>query len=256
MVGVALLLAAVLAQDADREAEEAVARFAREMNAADAAQDDRVAAIRIVGKVKHKRVLEALTPYLTADTVPQRIATVRALGCFDKVPGTLKALTDAYVNEANRTEQALAVRISLVKVFGAMKAAPAVELVNRAIEDQSLWLVKAGCDAAAKIRHKSSVEPLLRQLYRIEGNEGNKMVDEKDPLADPLEDLKGMQKDVKGRARKYGEPAAVPSDQTEREILRAPLVGALKSITRQGWATYGEWWRWWINARRRFEVPR
>lgn len=256
MVGVALLLAAVLAQDADREAEEAVARFAREMNAADAAQDDRVAAIRIVGKVKHKRVLEALTPYLTADTVPQRIATVRALGCFDKVPGTLKALTDAYVNEANRTEQALAVRISLVKVFGAMKAAPAVELVNRAIEDQSLWLVKAGCDAAAKIRHKSSVEPLLRQLYRIEGKEGNKVVDMKEVEGNWIDDTLGTAAQPFSMSPTFAEANEKPMGKTEREILRDPVLAALKSITRQNFGTHAEWNRWWVNNRRTFEVPR
>ena len=57
-------------------------------------------------------------------------------------------------------------------------------------------------------------------------------------------------------ARQYGEDAGKSMGKTEREILRDPVMAALKSITRQNFGTHSEWSRWWVNSRRRFEVPK
>jgi len=260
-VGVALALACGLpafaqAKKADLDAEEAVKRFVREMNAADAGEDDRLTAIRRVAKTRHPRVVEALAPYLTAGDARQRIAVARALAGFDRVPGTVKALADGYTNEVNQGDGTRGVRIEMLRAFGALKAKEAAPLVNKAIEEKFIWIAKAGIDAAAKIRHKTSIEPLLRQLYRIEGKEGNKVVDMKEVEGNWIDDTLGTAAQPFSMSPTFAEANEKPMGKTEREILRDPVLAALKSITRQNFGTHAEWNRWWVNNRRTFEVPR
>jgi HEAT repeat protein len=253
---------AVYSQDdakrADTEAEAAVVEFAQAMAEQDARIDDRVLAIRRVSKVRHKRVLDALDPYLAGGPMLQRVVVARVLGDFAKVNGAGRALCSAYVKEANASSEMIPVRISILRSLGAMKSMEGAPVVDAAIRHGDVWVAKAAADAAGKIRAKSSIEPLIELFAKLSGKEGNQQIDTKDPLADLLSDAKKTSTDPDVHARKFEDAraGAGPADTTLRDILRKPVLDALMSITRCRYSTVSEWKQWWISNRRNFQVPK
>jgi hypothetical protein len=241
----------------DADAEQAVARFADELSAAGASTDRRIAAIRRVAEVRHAKVVRVLEPHLTGRCRSSRIVAARGLGEFAEVAGAVKALSDAYQNEANKGESALGVRITVVRSLGKLRARETAPLINRALADSSVWLVKAGVDAASQLRDKSCIEPLLKQLARVSGKDGNGLADVPRELHEAMDAVPGMDFGVPGVVRdSHGFGPDEPKPSTEREILRDPLVGALSSITGQRYRTVTDWQRWWAANKKTFEVPK
>ncbi len=246
------------AKRADAEAEAAVVEFTQAMTDKDAKIDDRILALKRVSAVRHKQVLDALAPRLTSGPVLERVMAARMLADFKSVNGTVRVLCGAYGKEANAAAEMIPVRITIVKSLGALKSLEAAPVIDAAIEHPHIWIAKAGADAAAKIRSKSSIAPLIVLLERVSGKEGNQQIDAKDPLADLLDDAKKTTTDPNVHARKYNDAtsSAAPADPTVRDILRKPVLDALISIARRSSSTVSEWKQWWISNRRNFQVPR
>ena len=103
-------------------------------------------------------------------------------------------------------------------------------------------MAKAAIEAAGKIRERSSIEPLIEQLKRIEGPMGDC-----EPAVNPLfEALKDVT--VGGMVEAAVKP---PS---ERDLLKNPILGSLRNITRQTFATSKDWEGWWKVNKGSFKV--
>lgn len=217
----------------------------------EAGPDEKVAAIRDLAQVKHPLVLEVLAPLLTGASIEVRIVTARELGAFRSVDGTAKRLIAAIEHRDNRQPKAAGVRITILRSLGELRAVEAADLVNDRIADREEWVAKAAVDAAAKLRQKISIEPLLKEYGWVESRKGDKELGV-DPLegavvtssTDPVDVIRGHSPKQKREKPK-----------TCRELLVPAIEAALTSITRRELAGLGAWGEWWTRNKAHFQVP-
>src|SRR6185369_17751022 len=113
------------------------------------------------------------------------------------------------------------------------------------VQDREVWIAKAAIDASARIRVADAVAPLVKALSRIEGKDGDSEV-----TVDPLDGL------IEGYGKNdfFKQDARVTKRPTERELLRAPILAALQSITKQAFTSGKEWETWWSKNKSTFVV--
>jgi HEAT repeat protein len=239
-----LALCGVVPTD-EAAADAAVRRFEDEFYRLGAREDARLSALQALGARKHPKTVRALAPVLTRSPLSARILAARILSRFEGVEGTPAALLSALRASANQGAKTSAVRIEILRSLGALKAAEAESDVNRLVEDREAWVAKAAIDAAGRLRQKSSVDPLLKALRRLEGPDANAEVG-LDPIGIELGDV-SPQRMLEGAFR---------SDRkvTQRDFLREPLLAALRAITGETHATPKAWTQWWSKAKGSFRV--
>jgi HEAT repeat protein len=244
----------------DEQAEAAVEEFRLAIGRPDAGEDDRVLAIRTLGKVVHPKTLAVLVPILTREPATYRIAAALVLANFGRLEETPDALVKAYRDPANQPQSMRAVRIRILQSLGKLKSISAVGLVNAAILDRDAWIARAAASAAGQIRDISSIDPLIRRLQLLESWEGVRHVPGDDPVPDRVrENPDGKPRDGKGAGDRRGEGGSDGADgkrRTERNLLRPSVDAALESVTGERFSSHEEWARWWNEARKDFRVPR
>lgn len=249
-------------------------KFDRVMKSDKSTVEQKIEAVRAVSKVPNKETLKALAPYLTTSNLSIRILTARDLGRFKEVKGVEDHLIRALSDEANRDKQFRGVRITIIRSLGRIGSKKAITAINARISHKDVWIAKAAADAAGKLRQRSSIPLLIKALLALEGRSGRRVVTESEPTRDirdryvpqydPSEGL--TERYVPGSG--YGSPnpsgggskpdTSTPSQKlkTRREILRKPILDALRAITRKKYDKAKEWEGWWRTSRSRFKVPK
>jgi HEAT repeat protein len=138
------------------------------------------------------------------------------------------------------------VRIMALRGLGELKVRAAAADIDRLVEDKEIWVAKAAIDAAGKIRVRTSVQPLIAALRRIEGPSGANAL----PV-NPLE-AEFPEVTVKNILK---EEVLEQKPKTERELLKEPILAALKSITQQAHVAARDWEAWWAKSKATFQVP-
>lgn len=244
------VLAVALAQD---PVEQAVRKFHAAFDAA--SLDEKIALVRDLAHHRHAAVLDAFVPHLLTGHVTLRIAVARELGGFGGVDRTAKKLVAAYAHPANQDSRSRGVRITILRSLGELRAAEAADLVNARIADSDEWVAKAAIDAAGRIRHRSSVAPLLKEYRRLEGRTGRETLGA-DPLEGRTPSLSLNPTDVVRNFTRTEEVQQPPAPKERHELLVPPVVASLESITRQTCRSVDEWEKWWERNRSRFLAAR
>jgi len=241
-------------QPDDEQADAAIEEFRRATGRPDAGEDDRVLAIRTLGKVVHPKTLTVLIPILTREPAPYRIAAAIVLAGFGSLEDTPGALVKAYRDPLNQPPSMRAVRIRILQSLGKLKSRSALGLINPAILDRDAWIARAAAAAAGQIRDVSSIDPLIRRLQLLESWEGVRPVPGEDPVAERVkESADSKRRDGKGTDRR-GEGGADGKRRTEKQLLGPSVDAALISITGERFSSHEEWARWWNEARKDFKV--
>jgi hypothetical protein len=244
--GLLLALAGTAVAGGDSAPDQALKKFHADYKQA-STDDQRVAAVASLAEYRHERVARTLAACLTRVPVTVRIMAARRLGAFEGVDGVGDLLVAALGDRQNLQDKARGVRVEILRSLGTLRAAEAAGVVDRLVSDSDVWVAKAAVDAAGKIRAKTSVEPLIKALLRIEGRQG-----EKEVMLDLYEgqlpnlSLGGI---VKNEAEKQDQP------KTQRQLLKDPLLSALVSITRLNHASGADWQTWWQSQKAKFVVP-
>jgi HEAT repeat protein len=246
--GAFLVLLAVPAYPQDDKVHlEAIRRFQEEFGRAGAGDDEKIGALKDLAQFKSERTAKTLAYSLTHGSVKVRMATARELGAFsgiNGVPDTLVVALRSYEGGGKKTN---GIRILALQSLGKLKAKEVAPEVDKLIADKDTWIQKAAIDAAGQIRAKSSIDPLIRALRRVEGSDGNGEISV-NPLQDELPPvtIPGI---IKGAVLQQARPTS------ERDVLAEPLVGALKSITRTTCTSAKEWESWWSKNKSTFKIP-
>lgn len=232
--GLAIALA-FLGGPQDPALKTALKRFHEDFARAKSDVDLKNAAVLALAAHPHESVVDVLGPLLAREkSAVVRIKIAQELGRFAGVDGAGPALLRALRSGTNNSgANKDAVRIVLLRGLGELKCVEAVRDVNRMVDDRALWVAKAAIVAAGRLGQRSSVDPLLRALRRVEGPAGNGLAD-----LNPLKELREI----------------VPLEPEERpenvrEALREPLLQSLKSLTGKAY-TRAEQYEAWLKGRK------
>jgi hypothetical protein len=226
----------------DPVVKQALARFDSDFHRSGAKVDQKVAAVLAVCVHKQEAVVKVIAPAMSRDVLAVRIAVAKELARFLAVPGAPAALHTALRNGANGGNKFAPVRIMLLRALGDHRYKEAAADVDNLIDDRDLWVAKAAIDAAGKIRERSSIEPLIDQLKRIEGPMGDG-----EPAVNPL--FEALRDVTIAGLTENREKA--PS---ERDLLKNPILSSLRNITRQTFVNAKDWEGWWKANKGSFKV--
>lgn len=245
--GVFIVFVALPAHSQDDKAlQDALRKFGDDFTRAGAGDADKIAAVRTLAQYKSERTARALTPSLTRGSVKVREAVARELGNFHNVDGVPDSLIFALKTYESTGKKTNGIRIHALRSLGQLKAKDAAPEVDKLIGEKDSWISKAAVDAAASIRVKSSIDPLIRALRRVEGPDGNGEISI-NPLLEELPPVT-VPAIVKNAVLLQAKP------KSERDILAEPIHGALKAITRTSFKTSKDWDGWWSKNKSTFKV--
>ncbi len=242
---VVLLAVPAYPQD-DKALQDALRKFNDDFTRAGAGNDEKIASIRALSEYKADRVVKALTPSLTHGSLPVRMAVARELGGFHTVSSAPDALVVALRTYETAGKKMDGIRIHALRSLGQLKAKDAAPEVDKLIADKSQWVQKAAIDATGLIRSKTSIDPLIKALRRIEGPDGNGEIGV-NPLQEELPPVT-----VPGIVKNAVLQQARP--KSERDVLAEPILVSLKSITRSTFANAKDWEGWWSKSKSSFKV--
>lgn len=236
---------------ADLAARRALETFRKSFRKPGVTEDAKVAALKKLAKVPHPEVARSLAGCLFHQSLAVRIQSARVLGGFSKIRRCAgEVLSAAFSDERNGAEGWSSARITILQEIGKLEYVAGADVVNAAVSHTDGWIAKAAVDATGKLRQKSSIEALLRELRQLEGDAGRKKVD-----ADPLsEDLTSGSLDPMDVIKYHDQKKGAPRER--REVLQKPIQEALHKLTRMCFRSVSEWETWWQRAKSRFEMPR
>jgi hypothetical protein len=239
-----LPVAVVHSQD-DPVLEGALRKFQDDYYRPSAQEEEKIAAVLALSQIKHERTARVLSPLMIKGSLSVRIVVAREMGKYSGTRTAVEGLQASLRAHENQKKPAMGVRIMALRSLGELKAKAAASDVEELIADKELWVVKAAVDASGKIRSRSSIEPLIRTLHRIEGPQGATEL-AINPLIEDLHDatLRGMLRD-----------SVVNKPRSERELLSDPIHAALQSITHCEIAGAKAWESWWAKNKKTFVVP-
>lgn len=225
MVGV-LFFAAFLAAD-DKEVDAAIERFkASYRNDSPTA---RALAVAELCKTPHERTLARVAPMLTGEVKDVRIAAARGLGGFVDYK---KQVTPVLIGCLAPNDKEPDVVAAIFEGLGILKDENALPVIHKHFEDKDSKIASAALAAAGSIRHVSSIDPII-------------------------ELIKDYEKEAK--ASTAGGAGLPAGDDKKKKLAQAVLpntVKAMKAITKEKWATSGEWVIWWGRRKtQNYKVP-
>jgi HEAT repeat protein len=239
------LLALVGSPQDDKTFQPALKKFQEDYYKAGAKDDEKIFAVNTLAQYKHERIVKVLAPLLTEASLAIRIMTARALAQFSGVDAAPREMLTALQSQANWGKKQSAVRIELLRGLGSLHYKAGAVEVSRFVDDKDVWVAKAAIDAAARIRMQEAIDPLLKALRRIEGREGDAEIN-----LSPLDDIFA---ELRGNLFKP-DPRQQQKRPSEREFLKAPILAALQSITKQTHASARDWESWWTKNKPTFKV--
>lgn len=246
--GLFVVLLAFPAHSGDDQAlQEALRKFNDDFTRPRAGNDERIAAIHTLAEHKSDRVVKVLSPSLARGSLQVRMAVAHELGSFQGVAAAAEALIVALKTYETAGRNTDGIRIHALRSLGQLKSKDAAADVEKLILDKSHWVQKAAIDAAGLIRVKSSIEPLIKALRRVEGPDGNGEI-AVNPLLDELPPVT-VGAIVKSAIVAQARP------KSERDVLTEPILVSLKAITRATFANAKDWEGWWSKSKPTFKVP-
>ncbi|HVR86445.1 MAG TPA: HEAT repeat domain-containing protein [Planctomycetota bacterium] len=213
-----------------------------------ARDDDRILAVRALAQYHHERIVRVLARLLTEASVPVRVMTARELGKFAGVDAAPKELLEALRSSANAGKKESPVRIEILRGLGALRYAPAADDVVKLVDARDVWIAKAAIDAAGRIRTPEALSPMIKALQRVEGKNGDA-----ETSLNPFDDL--FPEMIRGSTLLRPDARQTAKQPSEREVLKAPLLAALREISRQTWESAKEWESWWTKRKATFRLP-
>jgi hypothetical protein len=231
----------------DKVLQEAFRKYQEVFNRPRATEDEKIDAVRALAYHKDERVVKVLARSFTQPSVKVSMAVARELGGFANVSGAPEALVGALKTFECGGRRTNGIRILAIRSLGQLKVKDAAPEVDKLIVDKDSWVSKAAIDAAGQIRAKSSIEPLIRALRRIEGPDGNGELPA-NPLAEELPNT-GIKSIINKSLVEQVRP------KSERDVLTEPIQQSLKAITRVNCGGAKEWESWWSKSKSSFKVP-
>jgi HEAT repeat protein len=226
----------------DKTFQPLIKKFREEYYKVGAKDDDKIAAVNYLGQHRHEKVVAELAPLLTEACLPVRIITARLLSQFTTVDSAPRELLNSLKSQSNSGKKQASVRIEILRSLGVLRCRPAAAEISKLVDDREVWVAKAAIDACGRIRFPEAIEPLLKALKRIEGIAG-------DAEVNPLDDL------IEGVGRgSLLKPEPGQKRPSERDVLKAPILAALSSITKQNLASAKDWDVWWSKNKSTFRM--
>ena len=223
----------------------AIQKFKDDYYKVGAREDDKIQAVNYLSQHRCEKVVRVLSPLLSEAPPAVRMITARALATFSDVDLAGKELLGALQAQANSGKKVSCIRIEILRALGALHYKGAGSAAAKLIQDREVWVAKAAIDATARIRVSDAIAPLIKALARIEGKDG-----EAEVTVDPLDGLiEGF-----GKNEFFKPDARGQKRPTEREVLRAPILAALQSITKQNFGAAKDWECWWAKNKASFAV--
>lgn len=223
---------AVLAEVRTRQVEEALEHFRKMLrNPSPAA---RAAAVGELGSVPDERVLKKLAEILWgADSSSLvRAAAAKAMGNFRELRRTATPLLQGALGGSNTKDYD--VQAAVLEALGRLGDEAGLPTIHHHFRADHVKVARAALVAAAAMRHRDSIEPLIEL-----GEDVEKWLQREQ--AGPYRDDRGVGDREAAKAR-LGE-------------VRAEILRALQAITREKWTTFREWRIWWSRRKAGFRVP-
>jgi hypothetical protein len=215
----------------------AIAKFKSDMAKAKGPAEQ-CAAFYDLGRTQDEKTLAILTPYVTGPEGLRKPAIHAISGFYDYqkkvVPLLLKSL------QTNQTDS-IAVSAAL-EGLGKIGDENVLPTIHKYFPDKNLFVAKAAIAAAARIRHVSSIEPLLQALKAQEkalANAGSGSVG-----GSGIPGLNG------------GAIKPDASIRSSAEKLQTEANASLNKITRQVFKTSADWQKWWDANKATFQVEK
>jgi hypothetical protein len=174
--------------------------------------------------------------------------TARELGKFAGVDAAPKELLEALRSSANSGKKESPVRIEILRGLGALRYVPAAADVVKLVDARDVWIAKAAIDAAGRIRTPEAMSPLIKALQRVEGKNGDA-----ETSLNPFDDL--FPEMIRGSTLLRPDARQTAKQPSERDVLKAPLLTALREISRETWESAKEWDAWWTKRKASFRLP-
>jgi HEAT repeat protein len=232
-MGKALLAIVLLLQAADDKAavDEAIKRFNKAV--ANPSPAARGAALRELAAKPHDRTLNIIVNYLNADVTEVRVSAADSLGEF----GDWKKKVTPILQGALQTNaKDPKVQVAILKTMGKMADPLGIPVIHNNFREPSVDVSSAAIGAAGTARQKESMDALV-ELQR-----------------DVQKWLKNKQ------SGPYRKPDGQQGDENEcktrLEAIQKEIIKAFQAITKEKWATAGEWEIWWNKRKATFEVPK
>jgi len=219
------------------EVASAIAKFKADMAKAKGPAEQ-FAAFTDLGRTQDEKTLAILTPYVTGPEGLRKPAIYAISGFYDHqkkvVPILLKSL------QTNQTDSiAVSAALEGLGKIGDESIAPTL---HKYFPDKNLFVAKAAIAATARIRHVSSIEPLIQALR----------VQEK-TLANAGSGSVGGS-NIPELNRGAIKPDA--SIRNSAEKLQTEANSSLKKITLQDFKTSAYWQKWWDANKATFQVEK
>lgn len=228
-----LILAVLAVQDGDPDA--ALKTFKAAYRSKDVAA--RAAAVAELAKTDHRKVRAQLARLLTADLPEVRVAAAKGLTLSaEDRPVTARVLAAALRPNAKLP----AVVVALLDALGAVGDPAGLRGIHPLFSDHDLMKAKASVAAAVKIKHGSSIPPLIDLLRRIEGIEKS---------GNGTNDIPNVGGGNQGAGR------YVTNSADDRKLARelGPMVrDGLKAIAGTTCVDAEQWKAWWRQNAGRF----
>jgi HEAT repeat protein len=243
--GIFACLATLAAPQDEKNLQSAIQKFKDDYYKVGAKEDEKIAAVNYLSQHRHERIVRVLSPLLSEAPPAVRMIAARALSNFHDVDLAGRELMNALQAGANSGKKQSCVRIEILRALGALHYRGAGSVAAKLVQDREVWVAKAAIDATGHIRVSDAIAPLIKALSRIEGKEGDSEVS-----VDPLDSL------IEGYGKNdlFKQDARLAKRPSERELLRAPILAALQSITKQSFASGKEWEAWWSKNKSTFAV--
>lgn len=227
----AILLLQAAAQDDKAAVDEALKRFNKAL--ANPSPAARATAILELSKTPHDRTLKAILPYLNQDASDVRAAAAKAMCEF---ADWKKIVTPSLQGALQANGKDFKVESAILEALGKMADPLAIPTIHGSFRDPDTRVTKAAIGAAGAARQKESMDALLELQKDIQKWLKNKQ-------AGPYRDDKGQQGDEN-------------ACKTRLEDIQKTMIKAYQDITKEKWATAGEWEIWWNKKKATFEVPK
>lgn len=230
----------------DNNLQSAIQKFKDDYYKVGAREDDKIQAVNYLAQHRCEKVVRVLSPLLSEAPPAVRMIAARALSNFTDVDLAGRELLNALQAGPNSGKKLACIRIEILRALGVLHFKGAGVAAAKMVQDREVWVAKAAIDATGRIRVADAVAPLIKALSRIEGKDGDSEV-----TIDPLDGI------IEGYGKNdlfKQDPRGEKKRPTEREVLRAPILAALQSITKQNFGCAREWEAWWSKNKATFAV--
>jgi hypothetical protein len=245
-----LLLALLLTQAADKQAEEAAVAAVTACEQVFSKNKDtnaRVEALNTMAQTQHDKVLAKLLTYLSDQDKGVRQAAVQATLSFQNATPELKRIANKNLLrslESGVNLKDVDFRVAVTNALGSLNEEASVTTVKTLLDDKSLRVSMAAINASVAMRQKPLLEELMRQQRECE----------KTMKASANVQFKGRKPTS---AKKDPDAPPDPEDvKNERAATLVTLIPpAVKELTGQDLKTGAEMEVWWAKNRSSFAFP-